>query len=89
MTVSGRVIRILANREGRPDAALLDDGTVVHVGPGDEMSRAGIVKGAQLAATGPGGSYPLGRSIDAETLKVGTGATLTITRPAPPRPPAP
>jgi hypothetical protein len=89
LTATGRVIRVLANPEGIADAVILEDGTVVHVGPGNALGRAGIAKGAQVTATGLGGKYPSGRSLDAETLKVGAGATLTIDRVPPPRPPTP
>jgi hypothetical protein len=89
MTVRGRVIRVLASPEGVADAVILDDGTDVHASLGDSFARAGVAKGVELTATGLGGVYPAGRSLDAETLRVGNGTSVTVDRLPPPRPPTP
>jgi hypothetical protein len=89
LTVHGRVTRVLANPDGVADAVVLDDGTMIHVGPGDALARAGVAKGVELTATGLGGAYPTGRSIAADTVKVGNRAAVTIDRTPPPRPVAP
>jgi hypothetical protein len=80
---------LLVNPDGVVDGFLLEDGTVVHAGPGARLPRLGITVGAQVRVAGVGGAYPQGRSLLADTLQLGQGASYRLGRRAPLPPPAP
>lgn len=96
MTASGRVRLVLTNPDGVADGLVLEDGTVIHAGPRSHLARTGVAQGSAVNATGLGGSYPGGRSLEARTLQIGSGPVYDLDRgprrapgTPPPAPPAP
>ncbi len=84
LSVTGKIRVLLTNPDGIIDGFLLEDGTVVHAGPHARLSRLGVAPGSQVVVRGLGGSYPQGRSLHAQTIQVGDGATTALApRPRP------
>ena len=80
-TVTGNVLSLILNPEGKVDGAILDTGDQVKFGPetGDVVT-ANLQIGGQLTATGHAGtSSNYGREFHAQTLQIGD-QTITIAK---------
>jgi hypothetical protein len=67
------------------NGALLDDGTQVHVPPGQAISMSQQLRaGLTLAAAGYGVTGPYGHSLEAQKIGPNTGQLVDVAPPGPP-----
>jgi hypothetical protein len=96
MTVQGKVQRQLYGPAGDVNGALLDDGTIVRIGPREAYQVASLLNpGQPLAVQGWGLTTAYGRVIDAQAVGPSSGQMTQVAPPLPPgyapavAPPAP
>lgn len=78
LKVSGKVGTMLTGPHGEPNGVLLDDGTIVRIGPHEAYGFAALLKpGADFAAVGYGTENSFGRAIEATSV----GATAESLQP--------
>jgi hypothetical protein len=75
LTVTGKVARFLLDKKGNHSGAILEDGTVVLAHHQDLVSL-GVKKGDSITIEGKGGTYALGKSVFAGTIKLANGTVV-------------
>jgi hypothetical protein len=91
MIVRGKVERQLYGPAGDVNGALLDDGTIVRIGPREAYQVASLLSpGQTLAAQGWGLTTAYGRVVDAQAVGASSDQMTQVAPPTPPRyaPPA-
>jgi hypothetical protein len=84
MTVQGKVRMQLYGPAGDTNGALLDDGTIVRVGPRDAYQIASLLNpGQPLAARGFGLTTSYGKVLDAQAVGPTTGQMVQVVPPLP------
>jgi hypothetical protein len=92
---AGAVMSILRAPRGEIDEILLSDGTIVKLPRrlANSIPASSLAVGTQVRVEGPGGRYPLGTALRADTLRLASGQTFeepSLSGPPPGRPgPAP
>ena len=81
MTVTGKIQAFATEPHGRVDGLLFVDGTNARAGKRGRLEALGLKIGDTITVTGKGGSYPQGRSLHIETIKLPTGEVRTIEPP--------
>jgi hypothetical protein len=90
LTVSGRVREPLYGPAGDMNGALLDDGTQVHIPPGQAIALGDALQvGKMLTAQGYGVSGTYGRSLDAQQIGPNSTQLVQVGPPGPPMAPPP
>lgn len=78
MTVTGKIQGFTTEPHGRVDGILFVDGTNARVGRKAHLEALGLNAGDMVTVTGSGGSYPQGKSLHIETIKLPTGEVRTV-----------
>jgi hypothetical protein len=90
LTVNGRVREPLYGPAGDLNGALLDDGTQIHIPPGQATALSDTLQaGKVVTAQGYGVSGVYGRSLDAQRIGPGPAQLLQVGTPGSPPPPPP
>jgi hypothetical protein len=85
MTVKGKVQMPLYGPRGDVNGALLNDGTIVRIGPREAYEVASLLNpGQALAVQGWGLTTAYGRVIDAQAVGPSSGQMTQVAPPAPP-----
>jgi hypothetical protein len=88
-TIEGRVQQQLYGPAGDINGALLDDGTIVRIGPRGAYQVAPLLTpGQHLAVQGWGLTTAYGKVVDAQAVGPTAGQMVQVSPPAPPGPPA-
>jgi hypothetical protein len=78
MTVTGKIQAFTTEPHGRVGEVLLVDGTNARAGRKARLEALGLKAGDIVTLTGRGGSYPQGKSLHIETIKLPTGEVGTV-----------
>jgi hypothetical protein len=81
ITVTGKIQGFATEPHGRVDGILFVDGTNARAGRKARLEALGLKVGDTITVSGKGGSYPQGRSLHIETIKLPTGQVRTIDAP--------
>jgi hypothetical protein len=87
LNVEGKVQSLTVDPRGLVDGFVLDDGTRVRAGRKARLERLALKPGDRVTVSGRGGSYPAGKVLQLETIRLADGRTLALDVP-PERQPA-
>ncbi len=76
VSVSGTVANVIPGHKGKVNAIMLSDGTAAYAPHGKDatdLGSFGLKKGDTVTVTGKGGTYPLGKALVIESIKLPSG----------------